>query len=161
MWGAIIEQLAARPKPDAFASKPSKEERKEERKKAKKAALAAAAAGGAAGGAAAAESDALFREFWQAVVEEGLLPSTLERKYMAFLLVQRAIPRLAPEQLPFALSPPLLRTLVHSIDGERDGTHFVLKPAAAATVRLTLPLTLTLTLSLSQSLSLSLSLNPS
>ena len=49
--------------------------------------------------------------------------------------MQRAIPRLAPEQLPFALSPPLLRTLVHSIDGERDGTHFVLKPAAAATVR--------------------------
>jgi len=93
VWGAIIEQLAARPKPDAFAPKPSKEERKEERKKAKKAALAAAAAGGAAGGAvggaAAAESDALFREFWQAVVEEGLLPSTLERKYMAFLLVQR------------------------------------------------------------------------
>ena len=32
MWGAIIEQLAARPKPDAFAPKPSKEERKEERK---------------------------------------------------------------------------------------------------------------------------------
>ena len=112
VWGAVLEQLAAKPKADAFAAKESKEEKK----KAKKAALAAAAGGGVAG----AESEALFREFWQAVVEEGLLPSTLERKYMAFLLVQRAIPLLSPEQLPFALSPPLLRTLVHSIDGERD-----------------------------------------
>ena len=127
VWGVVLEQLAAKPKADAFAAK----ETKEEKKAAKKAALAAAAGGGVAGG----ESEALFREFWQAVVEEGLLPSTLERKYMAFLLVQRAIPLLSPEQLPFALSPPLLRTLVHSIDGERDGTNFVLKPAAAATVR--------------------------
>ena len=88
------------------------------------------------------------------MVEEGLLPSTLERKYMAFLLVQRAIPLLSPEQLPFALSPPLLRTLVHSIDGERDGTNFVLKPAAAATVSLTLTLTLTLTPTLTLTLTL-------
>lgn len=35
--------------------------------------------------------ESLLRAFWQHVVEEGLVPSTLERKYMAFMLLQQVV----------------------------------------------------------------------
>ena len=72
----------------------------------------------------------LFRRFWQEIVDEGLIPSTLERKYLAFSLVQACLPRLGGADLPLVLSPALVRCLVNALEGPDR----MLRPVASATV---------------------------
>ena len=62
---------------------------------------------------------------------DGLVPSTLERKFMAMLLLQAALPKLPPAQLSLALGPALLRTLVDAL----EGTDRFLRPVAEDTVK--------------------------
>ena len=90
--------------------------------------------GGGDGGGANGTSDGdlqLVRSFWQVVVADGLVPSTLERKFMAMLLLQAALPKLPPAQLSLALGPALLRTLVDAL----EGTDRFLRPVAEDTVK--------------------------
>lgn len=74
---------------------------------------------------------ALLRGFWQTVVEEALVPSTLERKFMCFELLQRALPALSAAQVPLLLSPALLRCLVNAL----EGSDRMLRPAATKTLK--------------------------
>lgn len=122
--------------------KTTSKQRKAKRKAAADA--AAAVAGGVAGDAAGSAGgdglhtappqpsrvSPLFRRFWCEVVDEGLVPSTLERKFMAFSLLQATLPRLGGADLPLVLSPGLLRCLVNAL----EGTDRMLRPVAAASV---------------------------
>ena len=79
---------------DGGAGGDAKKKKKKKKGEATAAEPAVAAEGGAAEGGAVDEN--LLRAFWQGVVEEGLVPSTLERKYMAFMLLQQ-VRAAAPE----------------------------------------------------------------
>lgn len=93
-------------------------------------AAAGAAAASKSGGGVPSGASPLFRRFWQEIVEEGLIPSTLERKYMAFTLLQATLPRLCDADGPLVLSPGLVRCLVNALEGPDR----LLRPVAAATV---------------------------
>ena len=78
---------AATPAPAAADAGPGGDAKKKKKKKSEVAAAAAAEP---------PVDDSLLRAFWQSVVEEGLVPSTLERKYMAFMLLQQVPATRAP-----------------------------------------------------------------
>ena len=149
VWDAILDDLVGGGAADggdgaggAAAEAAEADEAPQRAGKKKKKGKAAAAVpngvadhgGGDGGGGANGTSDGdlqLVRSFWQVVVADGLVPSTLERKFMAMLLLQAALPKLPPAQLSLALGPALLRTLVDAL----EGTDRFLRPVAEDTVK--------------------------
>lgn len=124
----------------ATNGKSTSNQRKAKRKAAAEAAAAAGVISGSAGGGAGGEASyncvtalpasPLFRRFWHEIVDEGLVPSTLERKFLAFSLLQAVLPRLGGADLPLVLSPGLVRCLVNAL----EGSDRMLRPVAAASV---------------------------
>ncbi|MEW5313413.1 MAG: hypothetical protein WDW38_004984 [Sanguina aurantia] len=79
-----------------------------------------AAGGGAGGGAAAAAAAPAgihlghLEAVWGLVVEDGLMESSHERKYLGLALFQRLLPHVRAAHVPVLLSPAFCRTLLNS-----------------------------------------------
>ena len=61
--------------------------------------------------------------FWTIMVEEGLLQSSLERRYLAFGLLRMLLPFLLPEEYPIVLSKPMITCLRNNLKKENNYLH--------------------------------------
>ncbi|XP_065640104.1 myb-binding protein 1A-like protein isoform X1 [Hydra vulgaris] len=55
-----------------------------------------------------------FQKFWKIIVEDGLMASTHERKFLAISLLLKVSPKLTIEQVPVVFCEPIIRCLINS-----------------------------------------------
>jgi len=64
-----------------------------------------------------------FYSFWNIVIDEGLFPSTLERKYLGFQLFEKVLPRLKASQIPFVFTKNFLRCFINHLSNPSNYLH--------------------------------------
>ncbi|KAL0096977.1 DNA polymerase phi-domain-containing protein [Phycomyces blakesleeanus] len=66
------------------------------------------------------QKTASFQEFWNVVVDETMFANTSShgRKFWGFQLVEKVLPRLAPEQMPLIFTENFMRTFINNLSSD-------------------------------------------